>query len=104
MRVVVNLVRGRRVPEALSILGALPHKAGRPIRLTIESAVHNFMDQNRGDRGREEDLVVREIRVDEGPMLKRFQPVSRGRAHPILKRQSHLTVVVALPGETADAA
>ena len=102
MRTVVNLVRGKPVPEALSILHFMPQKATRPVELTIKSAVFNVMDKFRDERVDEESLVVQDIRVDEGPMFKRFRPAPRGRAHPIRKRTSHLTVVVGLP-ETLDA-
>ncbi|NNE69807.1 MAG: 50S ribosomal protein L22 [Rhodothermales bacterium] len=95
MRPVVNVVRGRPVPEALNALNFLPQKVTRTVKLTILSAVHNLMDRNQEERFDEGDLVVKEIRVDEGPRFKRFRPVSRGRAHPILKRTAHLTVVVA---------
>lgn len=102
MRTVANLVRGKSLPEALNILKFLPHLATRPIELTIRSAYHNLIDQNKDARVNEEELVVREIRVDEGPTFKRFQSAPRGRALPILKRTSHVTVVVA-QGATADA-
>lgn len=94
MRTVVNLVRGKRVAEALDILHYMPQKATRSVEFTIHSAVHNLMNQNPDERFDEENLVIREIRVDEGSMFKRFRPVNRGRAHPIRKRTSHLTVVV----------
>ena len=97
MRTVVNVVRGKRIPEALNSLNFLPQKVTRTVKLTILSAVHNLIDQHKDDRINEEELVVREIRVDEGPRFKRFQPVSRGRAHPIHKRTCHLTVVVSTP-------
>ena len=51
----------------------------------------------------EEQLIISEIRVDEGPAFKRFRPVSRGRAHPILKRTCHLTVVVSNPSAVSKA-
>jgi len=98
MRTVVNVVRGKRVPEALNTLNFLPQKATYQVKLAILSAVHNLMDKYQNERFNEEDLVVREIRVDGGTQLKRFQPAPRGRAHRIRKRSSHLTVVVALPG------
>jgi large subunit ribosomal protein L22 len=94
MRPVVNVVRGRPVPEALNALNFLPQKVTRTIKLTILSAVHNLMDRNQNERFDESQLIVKEIRVDDGPHFKRFRPVSRGRAHPILKRTAHLTVVV----------
>jgi len=103
MRPVVNVVRGKSVPEALNSLNFLPQKVTRIVKLTILSAVHNLMDRNRDERIDENDLVVREIRVDEGPRFKRFRPVSRGRAHPILKRTAHLTVVIGKAEATVDA-
>jgi len=97
MRTVVNVVRGKRVPEALDILNFLPQKVTRIVKLTVLSAVHNLIDSNRDERINEENLVISEIRVDGGPAFKRFRPVSRGRAHPFLKRTCHLTVVVSEP-------
>ncbi len=94
MRPVVNVVRGQRVSDAINALNFLPQKTTDTVRKTILSAVHNLMDQHQDERFDEEMLVVREIRVDEGPSFKRFRPGPRGRAHPILKRTSHLTVVV----------
>jgi len=98
MRTVVNVVRGKCVSEALDTLNFLPQKVTRTVKLTILSAVHNLIDQNKDERIDEEQLVISEIRVDGGPAFKRFRPVSRGRAHPILKRTCHLTVVVSDPG------
>ena len=100
LRPVVNVVRGKRLPDALDALNFLPQKVTRIVKLTILSAVHNLMDRNRDERFEETDLFVKEIRVDEGARLKRFRPVARGRAHPIQKRTAHLTVVVAHEGET----
>lgn len=88
------MVRGRSVAEALNALHFLPHAATRPVSLAIRSAVHNLMDKNPDERFDENDLFVKEIKVDEGPVLKRIQPAARGRAHPIRKRMSHLTVTV----------
>lgn len=99
MRQVVNLVRGKTVPEAVGILNFLPHKAAEPVEKTIRSAVHNLMDQNRDEYFDEDQLEVREIRVDEGPMFKRFRAAARGRAQPIRRRTSHLTVVVGVLDE-----
>ena len=99
MRTVANVVRGQRVPEAINALNFLPQKVTDTVRRTILSAVHNLMDKYQEERLEEDELVVREIRVDEGPQFKRFRPAPRGRAQPILKRTSHLTVVVGTPGE-----
>lgn len=99
MRRVVNVVRGQNVAEAVSALTFLPQFATRPILRTIQSAVHNLIDQNPDERIDEERLVIKEIRIDEGPRFKRFRPGPRGRAHPYKKRTSHLTVIVATPDE-----
>jgi large subunit ribosomal protein L22 len=97
MRIVADVVRGRNVQEALNHLHFMPQKAARPIERTIHAAVANLLDQNREARVDETALVVQQILVDEGPHLKRWRPASRGRANPILKRSSHLTVVVGTP-------
>ena len=101
MRRVVNVVRGQRVPEAVSALTFMPQAVTSTIVKTIQSAVHNLIDQNPDERIDEEALVISEIRVDEGPRFKRYRPAPRGRAHPVQKRTSHLTVVVALPDADA---
>ena len=104
MRIVADVVRGKNVQEALNQLHFMPQKAARPIERTIQSAVANLLDQNQDARVDETALVIQQILVDEAPYLKRWRPVSRGRAHPILKRSSHLTVVVGTPeGEVVEA-
>lgn len=103
IRPVVNVVRGQRVPEAINALNFLPQKVTDTVRRTILSAVHNLMDKYQEERFDENELVVREIRVDEGPQFKRFRPAPRGRAQPILKRTAHLTVVVGTPGDDEEA-
>ena len=99
MRRVVNVIRGCSVPEALNVLHFLPQAVTRPVSLAIRSAVHNLIDKNPDERFDENDLFVKEIRVDEGPMLKRIRPVPRGQAHPIRKRMSHLTVTIKAENE-----
>ncbi|MEM1056668.1 MAG: 50S ribosomal protein L22 [Bacteroidota bacterium] len=102
MRIVADAVRGKKVTEAIDTLHFLPQKATRFIQRTIESAYANLHDQNQDERIDDESLIVKTIFVDEAPVFKRFRPVSRGRAHPILKRQSHLTVVIGTPEGGAD--
>jgi large subunit ribosomal protein L22 len=94
MRRVINVVRGKSVPEAVNILKFMPQKVTGVVEKTIWSAVYNMMDKfdERFDEG---ELVVKEIRADQGPQFKRFRPRARGRAAPIRKRTTHLTVVVA---------
>lgn len=101
MRIVADVVRGKNVQDALRTLHFLPQKAAKSIELAIQSAVANLVDQNEDERIDDTALVVKTITVDEAPYLKRYQPVSRGRAHPILKRSSHLTVIVGTPGTDA---
>ena len=102
LRIVADVVRGKNAGEAITTLEFLPQKGAPIIRRAIQSAVANLFDQNDGVD--DSTLIVKTIMVDEAPFLKRWQPVSRGRAHPILKRQSHLTVVVGSPAEeTVDA-
>ena len=99
MRIVADVVRGKNVQEALTTLHFLPQKAARTVERTIQDAYANLVDQNQDERIDDDALVVKTIMVDEAPVLKRFQPVSRGRAHPILKRSSHLTVIVGTPAD-----
>ncbi|SRR5690606_2412147 len=103
MRPVVNLVRGKTVAEAFNILHYEPMKVTRAIELAIRSAVYNLMDKDPDTRYDEGELVVSEIRVDDGPHFKRFRPAARGRAHPILRRTCHLTVVVSTADELEEA-
>jgi large subunit ribosomal protein L22 len=95
MRRVINLVRGRSVPEAVAILDYMPQKATDVVSKTIRSAVYNLMDKHE-ERFDEGELTIQEIRADEGPTFERYQPRARGRAAPIRKRTTHLTVVVAV--------
>lgn len=90
-RVVMDVVRGRSVPEAIAILENTPKAACAPLVKLINSAAANAEN----DKGLTKDeLYVAEIRADAGPIYKRYQPVSKGRAHSIMKRTSHLTVVL----------
>ena len=91
VRVVLDTVRGKSVNEALALLTATPKVASEPVRKVIESATANA-EHNQGlSRA---DLYVAEIFADGGPILKRINPVSKGRAHRINKRTSHITVIL----------
>ena len=90
-RLVAALVRGRDVNDALDILRFTEKKASALVDKVLRSAMANAAEQEADVR----ELYVREARVDEGPFFKRFRPKDRGRAHPILKRTSHITIVVA---------
>jgi len=90
-RLAAGLIRGLSVSQATIQLTFSKLKGGRLLKKTLDSAVANAETQL---DARREDLYVREVRVDEGPRLKRAKPKNRGGRHPILKRTSHFTVVV----------
>ena len=102
MRIVADVVRGKNAQAAITTLEFMPQKAAAMVRRGIQDAYGNLVDQNRDERIDDGALIVKTIMVDEAPVIKRFQPVSRGRAHPILKRSSHLTVVVGTPDAKRD--
>ncbi|HEB49176.1 MAG TPA: 50S ribosomal protein L22 [Desulfobulbus sp.] len=90
-RLVADVVRGMDVDTAITTLRFMPKKAARILRKVIESAVANA-DQN--ETIDVDTLYIKSIQIDGGPMLKRFRPRAMGRATRILKRTSHITVVV----------
>lgn len=92
MRIVVNLVRSKPVSEAISILKNTPKIAAAEIVKLVKSAAANAENNYDMDASK---LYVREIYANEGPTLKRIQPRAQGRAYPIRKRTSHVTVVLA---------
>ena len=102
-RRVVNLIRGKQASEAMAILKFAPQQASEPIFKLVQAAVANAKVKAVKDNLAidEEDLVVARAFVDEGTTLKRFMPRAQGRAFKILKRTSHITIVVATPDEIA---
>ena len=98
-RRVGDLLRGANATEALDLLKFQPQAVAEPVRKLIESAVANarVKADAAGERFDERELVIKEIFVDEGPTMKRIQPRAQGRANQILKRSSHITVIVATP-------
>ncbi len=91
-RLLVDLVRGKKVDEALDILRFTPTPTAQAVAKTIKSAAANAENVFQMSTS---DLRIVKIFADEGKMMRRFQPRSRGRVSPILKRSSHITVVVA---------
>lgn len=91
VRIVLALIRGKSVMEAMAILQATPKAASEPIFKVLNSAAANA-EHNKNISV--DDLFVAEAYADIGPTLKRYQPVSKGRAHHILKRTSHITVIL----------
>jgi large subunit ribosomal protein L22 len=98
-RRVVNMIRGKQAHEALAIMKFAPQTASEPVYKLVASAIANarvkadaaneFLD--------EQDLIISEAFVDEGATLKRFRPRAQGRAFKILKRTSHITIVLSTP-------
>ena len=91
VRLIVGAVKGKPVESGLNVLKFMPQKAAQMVEKVVRSAVAN------ADQNPDIDvdlLVIKNIIVDEGPMLKRFRPRARGRASRILKRTSHITVIV----------
>ena len=93
VRLVADLIRGRDVQDALNILKFTPNRAAAIVSKVLTSAVANANEAEADV----DNLYVLTASVDEGPTLKRWQPKDRGRALPILKRTSHITVVVEEP-------
>ncbi len=91
VRLVVDLIRGKRVGEAISILRHTPKAASPVVEKLINSAIANAEHNYEMDT---KQLLISEIYVDQGPTLKRFMPRAMGRASSIFKRTSHITVVL----------
>lgn len=91
LRQVVDAIKSLKPTEALVFLKALNKRASQPLAKVIKSALANGKENY---QLKEEDLIFSKILVEEGPTLKRWQPVSRGRAHQINKRTSHIKVIL----------
>jgi len=94
MRLVADLVRGKKVEEALAILKFNTKEASNRVEKLLVSAIANWQAKNETASIEEADLFVKEIRVDGGAMLKRLRPAPQGRAHRIRKRSNHVTLVL----------
>ena len=90
-RLVVDLVRGKKVADALGILANVNKSASPVVAKLIKSAAANAVNNNKMD---ESKLYVDTIYVNEGPRLKRYMPRAKGSASSIIKRTSHISVVV----------
>jgi large subunit ribosomal protein L22 len=92
VRRVARAMKGKRVEDALSVLGFMPQRSADILAKVIRSAVANADQRPNVDV---DSLSISSIIVDQGPSLKRFRPRAMGRATKILKRTSHITVVLA---------
>ncbi len=90
-RLVADMVRGKKVDEALIVLRFTPKKSGRLITKVLRSAMANAENTKTVDL---EKLYIKTIKIDQGPRLKRFRPRAMGRATKIIKPSSHITVVL----------
>lgn len=92
-RLVVDMIRGKGYAEAWALLSTNKKRASVMVSKALETAVANAEDPDQGGLNRR-SLRITEVRVDEGPTMKRFQPKDRGRAHQILKRTCHIHLTV----------
>jgi large subunit ribosomal protein L22 len=95
MRLLADLIRGKRVEDAFNIL-VFNAKKENSLRLEklLRSAIANWEQKNEGSRAEESELVIKTIFVDGGAMVKRIRPAPQGRAHRIRKRSNHVTLIV----------
>jgi len=94
VRAVADMIRGRSVEDAMSILRMQQRKAARMLSKVLGSAIANATENEKADADK---LVVTKVSVDGGPVTKRWMPRSMGRANRINSRTSHVTVVVDVP-------
>lgn len=98
VRPVADLIRRKPYTEAVAILDNMPHKGARLIRKVVMSAAANALDRNR--KLAEDMLFVKELRIDDGPRMRRVWFRARGRADMQLKRMCHISVIVDEIGRT----
>lgn len=97
VRLVANLIKGKTVPRALVELDVLPKRASGPMKKLLMSAVANAKENDGIDLV---DLFVKEVRVDQGTILKRFMPKAHGSASPIHKHTSHIMIELIASADT----
>lgn len=95
MRLVIDMIRGKSVDQAIEILHFSPKHASKSAEKVLRSAVANLMNKDENVKHEISDLYVKEVYVNQGPTLKRITPAPMGRAYRIRKRSNHLTIVVA---------
>ena len=91
VKIVIDLIRGKKIDDALAILQFTPKAAAPVVLKVLNSAIANAVNNSELDR---KSLYVAEVYADPGPTLKRFVARSRGSASPVLKRTSHISVVL----------
>jgi large subunit ribosomal protein L22 len=94
MRLIADLIRGKKVTFALNLLKFQPQHGAIKMEKLLFSAVANWLQKNPDASIEDADLYVKTVMVDEGRMLKRLRPAPQGRAHRVRKRSNHITIVV----------
>lgn len=94
MRLVADVIREEEVLKALNMLKYMPQDAARRLEKLVLSALANWQAKNEGKNADQEGLIIKEIFVDSGRMLKRLRPAPQGRAHRIRKRSNHVTIIL----------
>jgi large subunit ribosomal protein L22 len=94
MRLVADMIRGKRVDIALAMLKFSTKEASTRLEKLLLSALANWQAKNEGKRIEDQELVVSEVHVDSGRQLKRLRPAPQGRGYRIRKRSNHVTLVV----------
>jgi len=102
VRQLADVVRGKKVDDAITLLRFTKRAASEAVSKTIQSAMHNLVNKH-GGSVTAEDMVVKTIIIDEGATLYRIRPRAQGRAYRIRKRSSHIKVTVSLMEEAKNA-
>ena len=97
LRRIANIIRKKPYSEVISVLENMPHKGARLLYKVINSAVANALKQN--EKLDEDMIYIKELQINEGPRMKRIWMRARGRADRLLKRLSHISVVIDEIGE-----
>ncbi len=103
VRVVADLIRGKKVDAAINMLAYVEKRAAAPLQKLLRSAVANAEQKSKGQLDADA-LYVKELTVDQGPSMRRFQPRAMGRAFKVLKKTSHISITVGeKPAKTSKA-
>ncbi len=94
MRLVADMIRGKRIEHALNLLRFSTKEAAGRLEKLLLSAINNWQAKNEGERMEDHNIIVSEIYVDEGRSLKRLRPAPQGRGYRIRKRSNHVTIVL----------
>ena len=94
MRLIADLIRGKKVDLALNILKFDSKVGSKRLEKLLLSAISNWQEKNKDDKIEDANLFIKEINVNGGKMIKRMRPAPQGRAHRIRKRSNHVTIVL----------